>query len=225
MKPVREIISRELIDSLWGYGYTVVPRRMGDLFYVDPAIIPPGMAYEWKAKADMEWQTERHWRAVPASRHIGLFAPAGFEGDTEFGGLILMEKDKAEVDADRTAQSTAAHKQETEWRDRFMDAGLSGGARVVGDVRIFQQANPPAFFPAREIDAGAEDENATKIPPELTPYIKEILAERDRLLSFWEGLEAQPPARDKATALVSAIATIRERHKELSHGTPETSPA
>ncbi len=167
--------SDEIIQNLWGLGYTIV-RRQSDHLYVDERIIPRGMAYQWCRIGD------RHpgWSAVPASRHDGIFAPAGYQGDIEFGGLILMEKPKHEVDADLAANANKAQKQVDDWVDRNAE-------QAVGDLR--------------EIHVG--------VPPELVPYISEILAERDVQLKRMDDSHGV-----KARALNIAIAIIRDRRKD-----------
>ena len=67
-------------------------KRTEDRLYVDPAIIPDGVSYEWKAKTIfgaenkqyMAALMENHWRPVPPDRHPGLV--------TEIYGSILMER-------------------------------------------------------------------------------------------------------------------------------------
>lgn len=69
-------------------------------FHVDPAIIPSGMDYQWNA-VELLGMPQRHrrvgfeangWEAVPASRHDGLFMPAGYNGEINIEGLVLMER-------------------------------------------------------------------------------------------------------------------------------------
>lgn len=71
-----------------------------DPFYVPPELVPPGMAYNWKRRFlldqvdrdNIDTMIKAGWRAVPASRHDGVFMPRGWWGNIEVGGLILMEK-------------------------------------------------------------------------------------------------------------------------------------
>ena len=104
MKPVREVVSREIIDDLWGAGYTILPRnRHPDPFYVPPEIVPSTRSYQWWHLVHDKVLYGNGWAPVPASRHDGYFMPAGFVGDIEVSGLGLFEKPKFEVDAERQA--------------------------------------------------------------------------------------------------------------------------
>jgi hypothetical protein len=174
MKPVREIISRELIDDLWGVGYTILPRaRHPDPFFVPPELIPWGRSYQWfDLKHDkFHFMNENGeyslgWSPVQADRHDGYFMPAGFIGDIEVNGLGLFEKPKFEVDAEHAANAAKAKQQVTDWAEK--NSSLFEGHASVGAERT-------------EIGATKTIENTTKIPHELTPYIAQIFEERDRL--------------------------------------------
>jgi hypothetical protein len=174
MKPVREIVSREIIDDLWGAGYTILPRaRHPDPFFVPPEMVPQGRSYQWWHLVHDKVHYERPlghtlsgWAAVPASRHDGYFMPAGFIGDIEVNGLGLFEKSKWEVEADRAEQTAKAKQMVDDW-------AKSTGALFEGEFKIGGERT--------EIGATKTIENATKIPRELTPYIAQIFEERDRL--------------------------------------------
>lgn len=72
-----------------------------DRFFVHPASIPEGWAYEWKRKTLWGKEDPAHevelarlgWEAVPASRHPELM-PKGDHATIERDGLILMERPK-----------------------------------------------------------------------------------------------------------------------------------
>lgn len=167
MKPVRDIINREIIDDLWGAGYTILPRnRNPDPFNVPPEIIPQGRAYQWMHLVHDKAWIMNGWAAVSASRHDGYFMPAGFVGDIEVNGLGLFEKPKFEVEADKAAQTAAAHKQVDDWKERW--GGQFSGETVVSGERT-------------EIGPTKTIEDTTKIPRDMVPYIAQIFEERDRL--------------------------------------------
>lgn len=218
-----KIIGDDAIQNLWGMGYTIV-RRQSDHLYVDERIIPRGMAYQWcatkaidGARSTAHFYGATGWSPVSASRHDGIFAPAGYQGDIEFGGLILMEKPKAEVDAELAANAAKAHKQVGDWAKRNAADGFSGTVRV-------QDQTAEAIGEEKTIvidcDAGPRD---MPIPRELTPYILEILKERDVQLKHHRPTsDPSTPMREvyseeakaRANALQRAIKTIRDRHKE-----------
>lgn len=167
MKPVRDIISREVIDDLWGAGYTILPRnRNPDPFNVPAEIIPQGRAYQWMHLVHDQAWIKNGWAAVPSSRHDGYFMPAGFVGDIEVNGLGLFEKPKFEVERDQAVQTAAAHKQTDDWKERW--GSQFSGETVVGGERT-------------EIGATKTIEDTAKIPRDMVPYIAQIFEERDRL--------------------------------------------
>lgn len=171
MKPVRDIISREVIDDLWGAGYTILPRkRHPDPFNVPQETVPQGRSYQWMHLVHDKWHYAGHnntgWARVPASRHDGYFMPAGFVGDIEVNGLGLFEKPKFEVDADKAAQTAAAHKMVDDWKERW--GGQFSGETVISGERT-------------EIGDTKTIEDTTKIPRDMVPYIAQIFEERDRL--------------------------------------------
>ncbi len=177
MKPVREVVSRETIDDLWGAGYTILPRaRHPDPFYMPAEMVPQGRSYQWMHLVhDKFHYGHGGWAAVPAFRHDGYFMPAGHVGDIEVNGLGLFEKPKFEVDAERAGQVAKAKQQVTDWAEKNKD--------LFGDVSVNGERT--------EIGATKTIENISKIPRELTPYIAQIFEERDRLYSdlqkVWEG--------------------------------------
>jgi hypothetical protein len=177
MKPAREIISRELIDDLWGAGYTILPRaRHPDPFFVPPEMVPQGRSYQWMHLIQdriyignaVDHSDGRGWAPVQANRHDGYFMPTGFVGDIEVNGLGLFEKPKFEVDEERAASIQKA-KDAADPVKFFADKGFDGHIKVNSD--------------RTEIGATKTIEDTTKIPRELTPYIAQILQERDRIYS------------------------------------------
>jgi hypothetical protein len=196
MKPVREIISREIIDDLWGAGYTILPRaRHPDPFFVPPEMVPQGRSYQWMHLVHDRFHighAKDHsdgggWAPVPASRHDGYFMPAGFIGDIEVNGLGLFEKPKFEVDAEHAANEAKSKKMLTDWAEQ-------NSALFTGDVRVGDERT--------EIGETKTIENTTKIPRELTPYIAQIFEERDRLndeqLDAWKHSDREPTEMQRA---------------------------
>lgn len=177
MKPVREIVGREIIDDLWGAGYTILPRRRDvDPFFVPPGIIPQGRAYQWMHLVHDKVWISNGWAPVSADRHDGYFMPAGFIGDIEVNGLGLFEKPKFEVDEERAASLQKA-KDAADPAKFFADKGFSGSVTVGTQTK----AGELDTVKATKIGATKTIENTTKIPRELTPYIGQIFEERDRL--------------------------------------------
>lgn len=183
MKPVREVVSREIIDDLWGAGYTILPRaRHPDPFHMPAEMVPQGRAYQWMHLVHDKFHYEHGgWAPVPSDRHDGYFMPAGFVGDIEVNGLGLFEKPKFEVDAEHANNAAKAKKMVTDWAEK--NSGLfSGEVSVNGD--------------RTEIGATKSIEDTTKVPRELTPYIAQIFEERDRLsreqLDAWKNSDLEP---------------------------------
>ncbi len=235
MKPIREIVSREIIDDLWGAGYTILPRvRHSDPFFVPPEMVPQGRSYQWWHLVHDRFYFDRPagvhisgWAPVPASRHDGYFMPAGFVGDIEVNGLGLFEKSKYEVDQEHAANAASAKKMVDDW-------AKSTGALFKGEFKIGGERT--------EIGATKTIENTTEIPRELTPYIAQIFEERDRLanglvhvwdnalpMTEWQSditakFQTVSPDRDgfptekwprlNAIILPTAIENIRKRIKE-----------
>jgi hypothetical protein len=167
MKPIRELITRDVIEDLWGAGYTILPRaRHPDPFYLPPEMVPQGRSYQWMHLIQDKIWIENGWAPVSADRHDGYFMPAGHIGDIQINGLGLFEKPKFEVDRDRAEQTAAAHKQVDDWAKKY-------GGQFSGSVTVGAKTT--------EIGETKTIEDVTKIPRELTPYIGEIFAERDRL--------------------------------------------
>jgi hypothetical protein len=110
----REPIRRPLRDEMRApNGRLMVRGRDGEMltrkrsntsdpFHIDQREIPDGWSYQWIAKsvlgnssADVISTTsffENGWRPVPASRHPGQFMPAGYTGNIERDGQMLVER-------------------------------------------------------------------------------------------------------------------------------------
>lgn len=209
---VRDIVSRDKIDDLWSAGYTIV-KRQADPYYVDPDIIPLGMAYQWCSKADDFERKNFHWVPVPSNRHEGIYAPIGYDGDIEIGGLVLCEKAKCEVD-DALAENVAKdHQNVADWVDK-------AGHLFTGSVKI-GATEEGAYY--KQVGPENTINGETQIPKELAPYILEIMRERTRNLDVWvdtKVISSPPTMADKSDALKQAIRTIRERHKDELHANP-----
>lgn len=178
MKPVREIVSREIIDDLWGAGYTILPRRRGpDPFEIDPRMVPEGRSYQWMHLVQDKVWIDSGWAAVPASRHDGYFMPAGHVGDIEVNGLGLFEKPKFEVDQAHEVNVKAAHKQVEDWIDKNAALGISGSVSFGGVSADVGDPDVAKKFTT----ADKTIETAVKIPKDMIPHMAAIFAERDRL--------------------------------------------
>lgn len=179
MKPAREIVSREIIDDLWGAGYTILPRaRHPDPFHVPAEMVPWGRSYQWfDLKHDkFHYGDDKHntgWAPVPAARHDGYFMPAGFVGDIEISGLGLFEKPRFEVEQDRAAAAQKA-------QDAGNPAKFFAGKGFSGSVTIGTQTKLGELDTVKTTEIGETKtiENITAIPRELTPY-KQITEEAE----------------------------------------------
>lgn len=115
--------ARKVLDS---YGNAIDET---DEFYVDPAKIPDGWTYQWKAYEiagkpnpyHMVAQQRHGWRAVDASRHPEIM-PENFTGPIIKKGLMLMElptvlveraKAKLEAESRGTLRDAEAQLHET----------------------------------------------------------------------------------------------------------------
>lgn len=190
MKLVREVVSREIIDDLWGAGYTILPRkRHPDPFFVPPEIVPATRSYQWWYLVhDKALFEHTGWAAVPASRHDGYFMPAGFVGNIEVEGLGLFEKPKFEVDAERAARHTKAHQNVADWIKE------QGGQGFTGSVTVGRQTKLGELDAVDTADVGKVERHDTKtiettvrLPPDMLPHMAEVFAERDRL--YYELIE------------------------------------
>lgn len=82
-------------------GKPIWRKTQDDLGQYDHAadLQPDGWKYEWKRKSVYGWEDVQHqvnlrrngWTDVPASRHDGVWMPAGYPGNIEIEGRILME--------------------------------------------------------------------------------------------------------------------------------------
>ncbi len=81
------------------------PNASGDIF--DRVKPPPGWSYQWNAVSHLNKEIdeiqksisvdmyENGWRPVPASRHPGIYTPAGYEGAIVVKGMRLEERPAA----------------------------------------------------------------------------------------------------------------------------------
>lgn len=177
-RPVRDIIPCEIIEDLWGAGYTILPRTRGpDPFEVDPKMVPATRSYQWMHLVHDRAMFEHNgWAPVPASRHDGYFMPAGHVGNIEVSGLGLFEKPKFEVEAERNANTEKAAQLVADWVKQVASDGISGSVSVGGigvDVgegeKVFKNVSAKTI------------ETTTKIPGDMLPHMSEVFAERDRL--------------------------------------------
>jgi len=181
MASVRDYLSAQSIDDLWAAGFTVVARQRGaDPFEVDPRIIPQGRGYQWMHLVHDRAMFENGsggWAPVPASRHDGLFMPAGHVGDIEVSGLGLFEKPKHEIDAERASQVSAAHKMVDDWKEKVSGGGFTGHVVEATQTSIgkLDTAKVTEFGHNKTI------ENTSSVPMDMLHLMSDVFAERDRL--------------------------------------------
>jgi hypothetical protein len=201
-------LAQLIINELWGAGYMIINRNR-DPFDVPEHIIPRGMAYQWCSTVpeDLAEKESKSWRPVPASRHDGLFMPAGTEGDIVVGTLVLMERAKDDVDAYNRQAREKAERQGDELLAKYAsDYGISGHVRVGEKITEFG-------------DNGQHTQ--VRIPAELTPYLSELFAERDAILARSDA----PTLLRKKTAMELAISVVHDRHFGKKEGQPDGTPA
>jgi len=178
-----DYITEDAIQDLWGIGYTIVKRTTGDPFEVPQQMVPQTRKYQWWHLVHDAMHFRRlagcapsGWAPVPASRHDGYFMPFGHKGDIEVGGLGLFEKSKYEVDKELNENVAVAHKQVADWIDKT-GTEFSGSVNVGG-------AKMAVGEEARDVYATSKSktlETTVMIPRDMTPYMGQIFAERDRL--------------------------------------------
>lgn len=125
---------REIVDDLWSAGFTIVRRRLGDPFDVPANLVPSDMSYQWNMTV------QEPWKAVPTSRHEGLFVPISYQGDIEVGGLTLCERAKVYAVSEHQKRVDGAQKNVDNWIERT-GGQFSGGVRIRSDAEI----PPPAL--------------------------------------------------------------------------------
>lgn len=90
-----------------------------DEFHIDPAVIPDGWSYEWKARTilgaeDPAYQVSlarKGWESVPVSRHPEMM-PVGYTGkEITRKGMVLMERPQEISDQARSAELRKARLQ------------------------------------------------------------------------------------------------------------------
>jgi len=90
-----------------------------DEFFIDPADIPEGWAYEWKRKTvlgaeDPAYQValaRAGWEPVPTSRHPSYMPMGGDYPFIERKGMVLMERPKEITDEARSIELRKARQQ------------------------------------------------------------------------------------------------------------------
>lgn len=217
MSDPRDVLKNELIEDLWGIGFTVVPRLPDyALLDVNPGGKPRGMAYQWCDKQNLDQWLKNGWKHVPASRHRGIYAPWGYSDDIEVSGLFLMEKSQVEVDAFHKASHDKAQQNVDDWYARQGAAGFTGGVTVLGEGSAGQSAEVADI-------GGGESSSRTKIPPDLFEHLPALMRERDRLVDIKlaaiadQGANVGNMAVLRAACLTQAIENIRSKLKDQAN--------
>jgi hypothetical protein len=184
MGAVTDILDAQQLHDLWGAGYTITLRPRDPYDALPAGMVPKGVSYQWNPIDPDPRVITPGWTPVPYSRHEGVFAPWGTSGDVQLGGLQLMEKPSEAVLELKRGAIDMARWREEDWAARAAANGITGS------VRIATQSKPGELGGdfVREIGGGATVIEANKtiesisaIPREMTPHIKAIFAERDRL--------------------------------------------
>lgn len=135
-EPVR---SGAVVQGRDGEVLTRKRRATGDMFEIPIHLVPKGYTYQWNLFTALEKEitdqqlimAENGWRPVPASRHPGLFMPAGHTGSIIRGGLRLEE---------RPESLTIEAKEEEEDKARGQISDRNASLRLAG-----KQALPDGF--------------------------------------------------------------------------------
>jgi len=215
MKPVRDLVSTDVIEALWEAGYTILPRRRGaDPFEIDLRFIPRDRAYQWFHLIHDKMRFENGtggWAPVPASRHDGYFMPAGHVGNIEVNGLGRFEKPKDEVDKEKAENVNKANQLVDDWAKRHADL-ISGQVKVGGVVRNI--GTDKSLQDTFENPSTKTIDTTVGIPGDMFEYLSEVYAERDRL-------EAEVVMKDR-TLKPGKVADLFYAAVEdnMRHGTP-----
>lgn len=194
MSAVTEILTADQLHDLWGAGFTIVQRPV-DPFEIDPKLIPRGMSYQWNPidlLRDPGQCRPDGWTAVPYSRHEGVFAPWGTPGNIEVGGLQLCEKTKAEVEHNLERTRARSEQLVQDWATKAATEGITGSVRVgtqsvegkldtLNQLDIGAAAGMEPIKDFVEIPRTRTIETTVGVPPEMSPHLKAIFEERDRL--------------------------------------------
>ena len=103
--------------------------------------------------------------------------PFGHKGDIEVGGLGLFEKSKYEVDLELGENTKAAHKLVSDWAEKAAENQFSGVVNIGGIETPVGDDTWPIYASSKSKTL----ETTVKIPKDMTPYMGQIFAERDRL--------------------------------------------
>ncbi len=191
-RSIRDIVSRDVIEDLWGCGYTILPRRRGpDPFHLDQGMIPATRSYQWMHLVNDKIHIDGGWTPVPASRHDGYFMPAGHIGNIEVSGLGLFEKPKFEVEAERAQSHAKAHQNVADWvkdtgAEFFGSVSFGDVSAEVGDPTLAKK-----IAGDKAVDPKTKTINTTVgIPLDMIPHMRAIFTERDMLyanfIDVWE---------------------------------------
>jgi len=223
MKNVRDVVSRDVIEDLWGAGYTILPRRRhADPFHVPQEMVPQGRSYQWRHLVHDKFHFERPdgatpsgWAPVPASRHDGYFMPAGYVGDIEVNGLGLFEKSKFEVDQERQANVQKA-------QDAADPAKFFAGKGFSGSVTVGTQTKLGEMDSVKTTKIGETKtiENTTAVPRDMVPHIGRIFEERDYLAKLYV-VDCASENPVWSTVTISEIATEMEFAMKCDPDTPK----
>lgn len=216
----RQYVSGQQIQDLWGAGFTIMRRiDLGDAAeFAGHVAKRHGMSLQWN---DLRSVSPK-WEIVPASRYEGIIAPYGTP-QPEWCGLVLMERDTAEVEAFHKKNVDKAQKNVTNWAQAANGLGFTGDVTVARETSAGKE---PVDF--REIGSSSGPVvSQTNIPADMLDHLPAILKERDRLIAAerqkagQQGYNFGGPAF-KQTCTETAIATIRAReHAKLLERTSD----
>lgn len=199
-------ISRSLQDAiqeLWGMGFTLASRK-NEYELLNEKLTPPeGMSYQWNATGD----EINGWHPVYTDRHPGVFAPFFSKIEIRCGGLWLMERAIELTEAAHEANRAKALKQVDDLFAKMAEQGIGGSVTTLTE-------SSSGFRQAEIAEIGETGSARTKIPLDMLDHLKELMAERDRLVE--ESLTKSPTAFDivgmRTVCLETAIENIRKKY-------------
>lgn len=199
-----DYISRDQLQDMWGAGFTVIRRDTfgHDIYELADRVKRPGMARQWFGNDDLRKAEVEGWRQVLSEDYPGLFAPHGYAGAIEIGGMHLFELPQHRVDRAKQSAVEVAAKQIDDWAARNAAQGFAGGATVINSGG------------ATVVEVGKSFETTTHIPRDMMPWIGPIFEERDRLYGDLVG------KWNAGQELSEEQMLVRERYFDVSDADP-----
>jgi hypothetical protein len=140
-------------NEIIGRSGEVLTRRRSagiDPYHIPEGIAPDGWTYQWNTVSVyndsgivMDQQMgmyENGWRAVPATRHPGMFVPVGTKGDIVRGGQRLEER-PAILTEQAKAEEIAVARRQMQDRDESLMGSKAGLRKAMENNQGFEMSN------------------------------------------------------------------------------------